>query len=284
MDKEARLSMLAANVEALGDMPAATGFDAWRLAWIEAQIEAAIPTGREVPLSLLQERQSLVRQTIDCGSAEGPLMSRPLFQAMAAKRVNGLRASVEAGDGGAVLEAVSVCLSHGLVTPGWLASAFVLRVERVTVGDAKDWGDGLAFGRAVPQGTNQAGIRARMQAAPAAWEAALDLLTADPSRPLDKGFYEAVGARIGYGATEAERLVRRHVGEHPGIWPALSALKPLLASGCDLAEALCSLRDEHDLAAWRAAGRTDDEWRELTGQGAEADAPGNVVAFPGLQK
>ena len=48
------------------------------------------------------------------------------------------------------------------------------------------------FGSAVPSGMNLAGVKAQKQVAPLAYETALELLSKDYMRALDKGFYEEV--------------------------------------------------------------------------------------------
>jgi len=279
--------MLEANVQALGDIPPMPSVNVWELVRIDAEIRRCIERGEPVPEAIAQARRPLAVASTALGLDSGaPLMACPLFQSTAANRVNGLRSAVEDGDGGAVLEAVAACLAHGLVAPGWLASAFVLRVDRVAVGDAKSWAAPEVFGHAIPAGQNVSGVHTRQQLGPRAYDAALQLIADDPERPIDKGFFESVGKLIGRGATAAETLVREHVASGSGAWPALAELKPFLndAEG-KLEPAWAAWSDAKSLAVWRAAGGSDDGWTRTYGRdpGAATATPKNCEDFQGLQ-
>lgn len=278
--------MLEANVRELGDVPPMPSVDVWKLARIDAEIRQCIERGEPVPEALAHARGPLAAASTALGAESGvPLMASPLFQSMAASGVNALRSAVEEGDGGTVLEAVAKCLAHGLVAPGWLAAAFVVRYQRAAVGDAKSWADAEVFGPAVPDGLNVSGVRARQQLGPLAYSTALELLAEDPSRPIDKGFFEVVGDKIGRGATAAESLVRDHVASGSETWPPLAELKRLLvdAKG-DLGVAWAAWADAKSLAVWREAGGTDEDWAGTFGrEPCASDAPKNCDDFPGLQ-
>lgn len=281
-----RRAMLEALTQQLGDVPPMPSVNVWELARIDAAIGQYLERGEAVPASLWQARSPLAVASTALGMESGaPLMACPFFQSMAAACVNALRSDVEGGDGGAVLEAVAACLSHGLVAPGWLAAAFVVRHERVTVGDAKSWADAEVFGSAVPAGLNVNGVRARKQLGPRAYDVALQLLARDPSRPIDKGFFEVVGDQIGRGSTAAENLIRDHVASGSYTWPPLAELKRFLvdANG-DLGQAWAAWADAKSLAVWREAGGTDEEWADTYGREPRAaGAPNNCDDFPGLQ-
>lgn len=159
-----------------------------------------------------------------------------------------LRTKVDAGDGGAVLDAVAYCAAHDLVMPEWLAEAFLSRHRAVGEGWARDWNDERAFGRAYPKGTNIAGIRAKVNDAPAAYHIAAELLAADPSRPFDHGFYEAIGARVGVGKTRAAELIQWFIGDNGS--PPLEWLRSRLeTNGRDIDAALDQWRAER-FDAW----------------------------------
>lgn len=248
MELENRSAALAGMVAQVGDAPPLPRFDAWTLALLESEIEGCYQ-GQQVPSKALFSRWAEARAGLeaatkadddahDCTGGGVPFLSRPLLQLSAARRCLLLRPAIESGDGGAVVEALAICAAHALTAPGWLAGAFVSRYERVALGEANSWDDNSVFGAAVPRGTNVAGVRARKQLAPKAYKQALRLLAAEPSRPIDKGFYEAVGATVNLGATQAERLVSQYAAESEGMWPSPSALKSYLLPGVDLGDAL----------------------------------------------
>lgn len=277
--------MLEANVRRLGDMPPMPSVNVWELARVDAQIQQCIERGESVPEDLARARGLLSASSVGLAASSGsPLMASPLLQSLAAASVNVLRPAVDAGDGGAVLEAVALCLAHGLVAPGWLAAAFVMRYERTAVGDAKSWADTEAFGAAVPPGLNVSGVRARQQFGPRAYRVALQLLAEDPSRPIDKGFYESVGSEIGRSATATETLVREHVASSPEAWPALADLKRrLVDANGDLGLAWSAWADANSLAAWCNSGGTEEEWAAAFGRTPRTTTtPKNCDDFPGL--
>jgi hypothetical protein len=156
----------------------------------------------------------------------------------AAEQCVQMRARIEAGDGGAVLDAIAVCAAHELPLPHWLADEFLRRYSNVARGQARDWNDDRAFGLAYPRGTNIAGVRARVEDAPAAYGVAVQLLEADPARPIDAGFYEAVGDRVGVGKTRAYELLKMHEG-----YP-LTDVRAKLSAGLSLRQAFRELADE----------------------------------------
>lgn len=157
-----------------------------------------------------------------------------------------LRERIEAGDGGAVLDAIGHCAEQGLAPPQWLADEYLRRHGAVGRGDARDWNDARAFGQAYPKGTNVAGVRARVIDAPAAYGFAMRLLAADPARAFDAGFYEAIGAHIGVGKTRASELIEMAIADD---WPPLQWLRARLAEGRDIAAALDQWRAER-FDAW----------------------------------
>lgn len=277
--------MLQANILGLGDVPPLPRFNAWKAAQLEQEVQAHVAAGRAVPTECAKA-WSAVRAGADLlhGEGDAPLMASPLFQSLTAYAVNAMRPAVESGDGGAVLEAVAKCAAHGLVLPGWLAAAFVRRVESVHTGDVASWDDPTAFGRAIPEGMNRNGVYARQQVAPQAYRAALDLLRLDPERPIDKGFYEDVGRAIGRSATSADDMIRTYVAEGQGTWPPLGELKSFLpAAGGDIGLAWLMWSDGQRREAWVAAGGTEADWAATFGRQAARGQPISSDDLPGLQ-
>jgi hypothetical protein len=175
-----------------------------------------------------------------------------------------LRTKIEGGDGGAVLDAIGHCAEHQLVIPEWLADEYLRRHGAVGRGWAKDWNDERAFGRAYPKGTNIAGIRAKVEAAPAAYVFAAGLLAADPSRPFDEGFYEEVGKHIGVGKTRAQELLSMALKDARHSWPPLADLRTKLVAGLTKDEAFRELSNEQTSLRW-------DAWLEANGYAPAAD-------------
>lgn len=275
-----RSAVLRAMTAGLGDAPRGPRFDVWAAAGAEAEALGYFDRQERLPPEVAERfvsAQDAVQaaanaddKAFDLDPESAPFMASPRHQLYAALRCLGLRKAVEAGDGWAVVEAMSVCASHALPVPGWLASQFVSRYQRIAVGDAKSWDDPDVFGSPVQKGTNIAGVRAMQQTAPKAHRAALRLLAADPSRPIDKGFYEAVGDACGVGATQAEKLVSQYVEDGQGTWAPPSALKPYLQTGLQLGEALSRWGDDQLLHRWRAAGGSDEQFREVFGNQGES--------------
>lgn len=205
----------------------------WDLARAWTRVETCPEEEQELWLRLWREAH------LECEK-----LGVPLEVKIAAEECLRLRDKILAGDGGAVLDAIAHCAANDLVIPDWLADEFVRRHGNVGRGQAKDWNDERAFGRAYPKGTNMAGIRARAEDAPAAYQIAVELLAADPAQPIDNGFYEAVGTRIGVGKTRAQELVVMALQDEPAARYPLAAVRAKLAGGLTLDAAVRSLRDE----------------------------------------
>lgn len=183
----------------------------------------------------------------------------------AAREVVGMQAAIEAGDGGAVLDAISICAENWLILPSWLRDEYLRRYGAVARGFARDWNDPRAFGAAYPKGTNIATVRARATDAPAAYRVARELMAADPQRPIDAGLYEAIGQRVGVGKTRAQELVALYLAEHGDYVPPLRWLRDRLAAGQEL-EAACR--------AWSNERFADRHERWLHEQGYAPAAAG----------
>jgi hypothetical protein len=200
--------------------------------WNRAQARAALAAG--------EDRLQLFRRF----DAECDALGLTYAAREAAEECLRLRTKIDAGDGGAVLDAVGHCAEHQLVIPEWLADEYLRRHGAVGRGRAKDWNDEQAFGRAYPKGTNIAGVRARVEDAPAAYMVAAKLLAEDPARPFDAGFYEDVGARVGVGKTRAQELLAMAMKDERYAWPTLAQLRAKLTAGLDLAASFRELSDE----------------------------------------
>lgn len=141
------------------------------------------------------------------GAISSPL--GPIAQANGAYEILAAKERIDAGDGFAVLYAIRVLVTNGLVAPEWLAFAFNRRYDAVNWFRAGSWDDSLAFGRPYPKGTNLAARRKARIGRFSVWNAAVAKIDSSPDTPIDKSFFEEIGKPLGFGATLAEELYRQ---------------------------------------------------------------------------
>lgn len=128
----------------------------------------------------------------------------PIRQIETVEKVLLLKKAIDGGHGKTVLEAISCCVTYGLVVPEWLADEFNRRYYSVARFDVGSWDDPSAFGRPYPKGTNLAALRKANKGFPAVWRAVNEELERFPETPIDKGLFEKIGEPLGLGATLAE--------------------------------------------------------------------------------
>lgn len=238
-------------------------YNPWPLAELDARLRelTAEPLGN----TGLQEWSRLRHEYAAAEEAwTGPIIRRPMLQRQAAQRCIGLRQLIAGEDGFAMIEAVAACAAHGMVMPAWLASAFVLRYQLVATGECRSWSDPQAFGDALPKGGNVAGLRAKMQTAPWAYEVATRLLSERPSRPIDRALYEEVGNEIGAGQTKVQALIADYLERLDGLHPPLTYVRDCLQSGNDLLAVHAKWEDEQSEVLLRSIGfapGADGVWR-----------------------
>jgi hypothetical protein len=214
-----RLSTLVGKSDAQGNT---CSFDPWPLAGLGKKLSKHT----RKKWKQLNEEMSAADK-----SWTGSIVRRPLQQFLAASRCLGLKSAIEKGDGGAVLEAVAQCAAHGLVMPAWLALEYVERYQRVVTGQCREWSSHLAFGPALSKGQNIAGLRARTRDAPWAYDVAVNLLSENPHRAIDRALYEEIGDAIGKGHTRTHKLITTYQRETSWYRPPLKYVKDGLASG-----------------------------------------------------
>ena len=156
------------------------------------------------------------------GSVSSPL--NPLLQADAACRIMEMKDGIERGDGFAVLGAIRICVTHGLVAPEWLAYAFNRRYDAVNFARVGSWDDPLAFGRPYPKGRQLATVRKARAGRLAVWVCVVAKLRESPETPIDKGLFEEIGKPLGFGTTltekyyyEQKELFRKMFGENSEV-------------------------------------------------------------------
>lgn len=128
----------------------------------------------------------------------------PLLQWSAAQEIERLKASVDAGNGFAVLACIRKCVTHGLVAPEWLALAFNRRYDHVLHARAKSWDASESFGRPYPKGTNLNAQKKRRDLGPSVWCAVHEIKQKDPGRAIGPELFEEIGKEFGIGKTLAE--------------------------------------------------------------------------------
>ena len=128
----------------------------------------------------------------------------PLFQYFAVRKCNALKSEVDLGSGFAVLAAVRICGTHGLVMPLWLVYAFNRRYDAVNNFRALSWDDSESFGRPYPKGTNKSAKRKAGLLRFGVLNAINAIRQSEEETAIDKGLFERVGSQFGIGATLTE--------------------------------------------------------------------------------
>lgn len=138
---------------------------------------------------------------------------RPLFQWIAVQTVNTLRTRIERGDGAAVLDAISQCVWHRLVAPGWLAREYLKRYRAVQVHYlAASWDDPQAFGPPHRKRVNLALARRRRMSSAKLHGALIQVLrSSPPDVAIDRILWERVGSLIGESGSQAEKLYQANI-------------------------------------------------------------------------
>lgn len=134
----------------------------------------------------------------------------PVFQHVAAHAVTALRASVQRGDGTAVLAAVAHCALEDLVMPEWLAKEYLRRFRLVTHAYVPTWGD--AFGEPWPKGIKRSHLARRRQRTLArvhVWNLVNDFVQMHPDAPLDPE-WDRIAREAGVGRSLAQDLYYKH--------------------------------------------------------------------------
>jgi len=129
----------------------------------------------------------------------------PLVQMDTANDVTAARDRIEAGDGFLVLSCIRLCVTHRLVAPEWLASAFNRCFDAVLSCRADSWDSPLAFGKPYEKGKHLHALRKAGEGRLRVWCAMYELIEKNPDTPINKITFGAVGQQLNFGATETER-------------------------------------------------------------------------------
>ena len=147
-------------------------------------------------------------------------MNLPLTQYLAKSRIEDYRRQFEAGDAKAMLAAIQQCALSGIPMPCWVADAFNRAYNAVDQARVGSWDK--AFGRPYKKGTHLAATRKKRQQTFAVLEVIAHLISRDPGRPTDVGFFEDMGAMLDCKATRAAELYYDAKKEMPALFERYS--------------------------------------------------------------
>lgn len=150
------------------------------------------------------ELQELARSTQFTASPDAPI-----YKYFAVRRCTALRDEIEGGSGFAVLAAVRICGTAGLVMPLWLVIEFNKRYTAVLDCRALSWDDPDSFGRPYAKGAHITAMRKERTLRFAVLNEVHSITQREPNTPIDKGLFERVGRPLGLGATLTEEYYYR---------------------------------------------------------------------------
>ncbi|WP_143065042.1 hypothetical protein [Nitrosomonas oligotropha] len=125
-----------------------------------------------------------------------------LDQWYALKLLDKLQSQYEKGDNLGLMRAVQVCARHRLIMPQWAAQQLIHGIDKILSFESKDWNDVL--GSPFPKNTQLAANKKKEFMKFAVFQEAKNMLENDPTQPIDSGFYEKAGEKIGIGKTLSE--------------------------------------------------------------------------------
>jgi hypothetical protein len=140
---------------------------------------------------------------------------------VAAQTLIARKEKILSGDGFDVLQAVAQCAVADLVMPEWLAVAFLKRYRAVQQLGCDSWDGETAFGKPYPKGMQLARKRRQRNNRVAVINAVALAINKQPEIRIDAGFWEFIGASIGEGKTNAQKLhaeaVRLGIATQPSV-------------------------------------------------------------------
>lgn len=139
------------------------------------------------------------------------LTEEQLMQGVMARGLMRDSEAIVNGSGLDVLEAIQTCIRYKLVVPEWLGDAFRKRLNSVRLHEVASWDSPQAFGKPFPKGAHLARLRKDSRSGPVIYQCVRQLLTADPTRPIDESLFEDVAAKFaknvkGLGRSECQRI------------------------------------------------------------------------------
>ncbi|WP_298829384.1 hypothetical protein [uncultured Piscinibacter sp.] len=176
-------------------------FDPWPIVYMFERLRANPNEAvyRQMWRELYSEQQAAQARWL------GSIARSPDSQVLAAGQCLTLRAAIEGGAGGPLLEAVALCAASGVTLPAWIALPYVERFWGAHAGVHKTWED--AFGPI--RGT----VKAREAKAMGldTYRAALGVLAENPDKALNSAFYSEVGELVERGHSAVQEIIRDYI-------------------------------------------------------------------------
>jgi hypothetical protein len=153
----------------------------------------------------LEEAWEANKAAIDAGRARSD-PSLPFSQWVALRENEADRIAYEkTGNGFFVMRALSRCCRVGIVSPDWLATAYLKAFDDVLNYRVRTWDE--ALGPPVPKGAHLADLRRRRHDKYAIYSR-VRREHEEAWAPIDEALFERVGAEFGLGKTAASELYR----------------------------------------------------------------------------
>jgi hypothetical protein len=223
-------------------------YDPWALAEAYRVICTTSPNENPVAYKAATSKwaeQNQLKSVADASYVYKDLASfkaSPFSQDFAADRCLNLKQAIESGDDSAVIEAVAVCLDHGLSAPAWLVNHFVERYQKVVTGELREWSDKGAFGSPYLQsGVNKKGIFALHHIAPKAYRIGVKILSSpdEPIRAVDKSLYEDIAEQLPdgntkLGGTRIQEIIKEYLQD--GLLPPFAFIREQFKNGLNAEE------------------------------------------------
>ena len=143
--------------------------------------------------------------------------SDEIFLEFALYEIERCRLLFEAGDRGALLEALGQCAEQDLPMPDWLARAYLRAYREGIHYKVRSWDD--VFGSPSPKGKNLELARVRRTQIFEVYTCVRGILDREPNTAIDQGLFERVGKELGiswstvknlYYAKDAPRAAELH--------------------------------------------------------------------------
>ena len=136
------------------------------------------------------------------------------LRAAALEQLERMREEFERGEGRSpVMLMLRHCFMNQISVPDWLQGAQLAVCERMRQAETATWDE--AVGPYWPEGTDIDDVRRRLQLEASIPAAVWDLFAADPTRSINRDFFEEVGERsdVNLGGSTVERHYYRLIRE-----------------------------------------------------------------------
>ena len=130
--------------------------------------------------------------------------SDDVFREFALYEIERCRLLFEAGDRGALLQALGECSLQDLPMPDWLARAYLRAYREGIHYKVRSWDD--VFGSPSPKGKNLELARVRRTQIVEVYICVRGILDREPSPAIDQGLFERVGKELGISWSTVKNL------------------------------------------------------------------------------